>query len=270
MRIVLSALVFSALEFGGSGVATPTLDRVAVPLVAGNNLGGAAFTLEFFLKAAPGSNSLGPLCSSAADAWIEGHIVLDRDVYGPGDYGDFGASLMQGRIAFGLAQGSSGLTLCGSSDLRDGQWHHVALVRDTAGMLRLFVDGTLEGSAMGPSGDVSYRLGRVTPWPWDPFLVIGAEKHDAGPSYPSFAGRLAALRLSSVARYGAPFTPPSAPFAPDPATVGLYDFDEPAGSVVRDRALVQDGERRVNAACRPRPTRDAPWRPMLFDHGFEC
>jgi hypothetical protein len=270
MRGPLLALLLSAFEFGGSGVATPTLDRVAIPLVPGNNLGTGAFTLEFFLKAAPGSNPSGPACSAAGDAWIEGHIVLDRDVYGPGDHGDFGVSLMQGRIAFGIAEGALGLTLCGSSDLRDGQWHHVALVREASGLMRLFVDGLLQASALGPGGNVSYRLGRVTPWPWDPYLVIGAEKHDAGPSYPSFAGRIAELRLSAAARYAAPFSPPTAPFAPDVATVGLYGFEEAAGGLVRDRAGVADGERRVNALCLPRPTRDAPWRPMLFDDGFEC
>ncbi|GIX32487.1 MAG: hypothetical protein KatS3mg125_0443 [Lysobacterales bacterium] len=271
MRSFLLGLVFSsAFEFGGSGVATPTLDRVAIPLVPANNLGSGAFTIEFFLKAPPGSNPLGPACSPGADAWIEGHIVLDRDVYGPGDYGDFGVSLMQGRIAFGLAQGTIGLTLCGSSDLRDGLWHHVALVRESSGMLRLFVDGALQGSVMAPNGDVSYRLGRATPWPWDPYLVVGAEKHDAGPSYPSFAGRIAELRLSTIARYSVPFSPPAGPFAPDGATAGLFGFEDLSGILVRDRAGVQDGERRVNAACLPRPKRDAPWRPMLFDDGFEC
>lgn len=270
MSRLLIAIVLSALEFGGRGVNTPSLDRVVIPLLPANNLGAAAFTIEFFLKAAPGSNPLGPVCTPAADAWIEGHIIFGRDVYGPGDYGDFGVSLMQGRIAFGLAQGTVGLTLSGSSELRDGAWHHVAPVREPSGTLWLFVDGMLKAIALGPPGDVSYRLGRPTSWTRDPFIVVGAEKHDAGPSYPSFAGRLAELRLSTIARDSASFVPPSAPFAADSATVGLFGLQETSGSLVRDRAGVQDGERRVNADCFPRRTADAPWRPLVFDDGFEC
>ena len=45
---------------------------------------------------------------------------------------------------------------------------------------------TARGS--GPTGDVSYRDGRSTTSPDDPFLVIGAEKHDAGAAFPSYHG----------------------------------------------------------------------------------
>ncbi|MDW8478711.1 MAG: LamG-like jellyroll fold domain-containing protein [Xanthomonadales bacterium] len=271
MRWLLLLALPAALEFGGSGVASPTLDRAAIPLVAGNNLGAGAFTLELFVRVAPGSNLLAPPCGAAADAWIHGHVLLDRDVYGPGDFGDFGASLMQGRVAFGVNLGASGATACGSSDLRDGLWHHLALVRAADGTLRIFVDGVLEGSVAGPVGDVSYRLGRPSSWPWDPFLVIGAEKHDAGPSYPSFAGRVAEL---TALRPSPATTPPSVrrslPSPPMPTPWGSSRCDEGAGTTLRDRAGVQDGERRVNPGCLPRWRRDAPGRPSLHDDGFEC
>ena len=43
----------------------------------------------------------------------------------------------------------------------------------------------------------------------DPFLVIGAEKHDAGSLYPSYRGWIDEVRLSTVRRYtGSGFTRP--------------------------------------------------------------
>ncbi|MBL9021381.1 MAG: hypothetical protein JNL21_04245 [Myxococcales bacterium] len=63
---------------------------------------------------------------------------------------------------------------------------------------------------------------------------IAAEKHDAGPAYPSFAGTIDELRLSRVVRYAGPFTPVPSPFVSDPDTVALYHFDEGAGSVAFD------------------------------------
>jgi hypothetical protein len=85
----------------------------------------------------------------------------------------------------------------------------------------------LDGSGNGPTGDISYRDGRATSYPnSDPFLVIGAEKHDAGPAYPSFSGWIDEVRLSTVVRYASNFTPPAAPFVADGDTVLLYHFDD--------------------------------------------
>jgi hypothetical protein len=61
---------------------------------------------------------------------------------------------------------------------------------------------------------------------WDRYLVIGAEKHDAGSAYPSYNGHVDELRLSTVLRYAASFTPPSLPFSADSDTVGLFSFDQ--------------------------------------------
>jgi hypothetical protein len=72
---------------------------------------------------------------------------------------------------------------------------------------------------------VSYRDGR-SGQPDDPYLVIGAEKHDAGPQFPSFSGWVDEVRVSNVIRYAANFTRPAGPFTADANTVGLYHFDE--------------------------------------------
>src|SRR3972149_1239090 len=57
-----------------------------------------------------------------------------------------------------------------------------------AGRLQIYRAGLLDGEARGPTGDMSYADGRTTAYPNDPFLVLGAEKHDAGSAYPSFNG----------------------------------------------------------------------------------
>lgn len=223
-----------SLRFLGTGA--DDVDRVKIALDAPNrevDVGGA-FTVEFWMRALPGENPSGP-CTFGNDNWITGHVVVDRDVYGPGDAGDYGISLFADGVAFGVAVGANGAGICGGGDLSDDAWHHVAAVRSATGALSLWVDGALAGSSPGPTGDLSYRDGRATSWPAsDPFLVLAAEKHDAGATYPSFSGWLDELRISTIARYDAPFTPPSTAFAPDAETAALYHFDEGAGDTLRD------------------------------------
>lgn len=197
---------------------------------------GEDFTIEFFMRAEPGENQ-SRSCVTGEAGWINGNIMVDRDIYGGGDYGDFGLSLYGdgGVLSFGVTRETSGDTLCGVTNVVDGEWHHVAVTRSSeTGLLQLYVDGELDGSANGPVGDVSYRDGRQTPWPNDPFLVIGAEKHDAGSAYPSFSGWFDELRISSIVRYTDDFTPPVEPFVTDEHTLGLYHFDEGQGDKVTD------------------------------------
>jgi hypothetical protein len=239
----------TSLRFFGNGVAAPQQDRVTIALDAPArpvDVGAGDFTIELWLKSAAGNAS--GACVSGGDGWIDGNIVLDRDVFGSGDAGDFGLSLFGagGRLAFGVDAGGSGTTICGASDVADGAWHHVALTRRASdGQLRLFVDGQLDASGAGPSGDVSYRDGRATAYPSsDPFLVLGAEKHDAGAAYPSFHGWIDELRVSTAVRYAAAFAPPAAPFAADAATAALYHFDAAPGActgVVADAASAAGG-----------------------------
>jgi hypothetical protein len=94
--------------------------------------------------------------------------------------------------------------------------------------------------------------------------VIGAEKHDAGPEYPSFRGWIDEVRISRIIRYRGAFTPPTAPFTPDPDTVALYHFNEGAGVTVRDSSGApggpSDGALRVGGSpAGPAWSEDTPW-----------
>jgi glucose/arabinose dehydrogenase len=231
----------TSLRFFGTG--QNDIDRVKIRVdgpAKPADVGATDFTLEWWMRGLPGENASEAVGCDANDGWITGNIIFDRDVYGPGDQGDFGVSLTGGRVAFGVAFGSSGNTICGGTDVTDDAWHHVAVTRRFSdGRLRIYVDGVLDAEGpgnVGNSRNVSYRDGRTTAYPnSDPFLVIGAEKHDAGSAYPSYRGWIDEVRLSTVQRYTATtFTRPFSPLAPDGNTAALYHFDEGSGDVVGD------------------------------------
>lgn len=236
-----------SLRFYGTG--SGGVDRVVVPLGAGTpvNVGTGDFTIEFWIKGALAANPATG-CNTANDAWINGHVVIDRDVYGGGDYGDYGISLLGGKVAFGVSNGGSGATVCSSAAVLDNAWHHVAVTRRASdGRMQVWVDGALAGAnASSPAGgNVSYRVGRSTSYPADPTLVFGAEKHDAGSAYPSFNGWLDEVRVSTTLRYTAAFAPPTARFAVDVSTAALYHFDEGTGTSVADAVGSSPGTRVV-------------------------
>lgn len=251
-----------SLRFYGSGV--HDIDRVKIALEGRSvNVGAGDFTIELWLRALPGENAA-PACAAEDRAWIYGNILIDRDVFDSGDYGDYGIALRGGRLVFGVSRGASEAAICGSSQVDDGAWHHIAVTRHAdSGALRIFVDGKLDASGNGPSGDISYRAGRATSHAADPFLVIGAEKHDAGPEYPSFSGWIDELRFSTVLRYAAPFSPPGGPFSPDESTAALYHFDEGQGDQAVDSAITP-GERshgRLRFGGRPGGPEGPAWSP---------
>ncbi len=255
----------SSLRFYGNGVAAPDLDRVKIAIddVANNlpgppaDVGSSDFTIEFWLKAAAADNTAAAVSCGNNINWIYGNIVVDRDRYGQDR--KFGLSLAGGQLVFGVSgDGSGDRTICGTSNVLDAVWHHVAVQRRRSdGQLSLYVDGALEAQADGPDGDLSYPDDGVPCANCcngsncnfsDPFLVLAAEKHDAGAAYPSYNGFLDELRLSNTLRYNSNFTRPSAAFSTDPTTVALYHFDEGSGDVIADTSMASggpsDGERR--------------------------
>jgi hypothetical protein len=211
------------------------IDNPAVPADVGGN-----FTFEFWMKANLADNDSWP-ANCGGFNWIYGNIIFDRDILGSGDYGDYGISLHNGRIRFGAGNGNGENTICGSTNVANGVWHHIAITRNSSGngQMRIYVDGVQDASDMGPTGDMSYGDGQSGA-PDDPFLVIGAEKHDIDNNqYPSYNGYLDEVRLSNIVRYTSTFTPPSAPFATDGNTVALYHFNEgPLGKCTNGATVI--------------------------------
>jgi hypothetical protein len=235
-----------ALQFFGNALSDSGRVKIMIDDPADNAPGpdvdvGLDFTIEFWLLARAEDNRKPKIECGEGIAWIHGNIILDRDRYAqPRKYG---VSLLGGHLAFGVSSAHGDLTICSQAPVTSGRWHHVALTRTRDGQMAIFIDGRKDASANGPEGDVSYPDDGIPQSHCggpcvgsDPFLVIGAEKHDVGPEYPGFAGLLDELRISSTVRYRDTFSPPSSRFVADAATAALYHFDEGVGRVVADSA----------------------------------
>jgi hypothetical protein len=143
--------------------------------------------------------------------------------------------------------------------------------RRSDGSLWPFVDGQLQAHGDGPDGDISDPDDGVPRnfcggpcLAFEPSLVFGAEKHDAGPAYPSFSGWLDEVRLSSTLRSSGPFTPPAQPFTPDALTAALHHLDEGQLDVVGDSSGAplgpSTGVRRFGGTPPgPQWSRETPW-----------
>jgi Concanavalin A-like lectin/glucanases superfamily len=108
------------------------------------------FTIGFWLK----GTQLGPDSAS----WSSGPRIINGDV--PGVHLDFNLSLTLDKLAMGC--GNPGDAAADSSALEsqrsvvDGSWHHVALTRDgDLGVWSLFVDGLLDATRTGATGDLT-------------------------------------------------------------------------------------------------------------------
>ena len=237
-----------SLRFFGTG--SGDVDRVKIRIDDPANslpgppadVGATDFTIEFYMQAAAADNTAAAINCGMNSNWINGNVVVDRDRFNQPS--KFGVAIAGGRIAFGVTSDSGSLTLCGTTNVLDNAWHHIAVERRRSdGRLWIFVDGALDAQSSGsePIGDISYPDNGV-PRNFcggpctrsDPFLVLGAEKHDAGAAFPSYNGFLDELRVSTKLRYTAAFPRPKAPFAPDPYTAALYHFDEGNGNTVYD------------------------------------
>jgi hypothetical protein len=151
-----------ALQFNG------TDSSVQIPCSIG---AGGSFTIAFWMKtSSTGASGL---------TWYNGTGLVDGDVTGTAN--DFGVSLLGGKIAFGI--GNPDTTLQSTVAVNDGQWHHVAITRNSLdGMMAIYLDGNLNTNSFGPLG------ARMAP----PSLLLGSLHGAVGRFY---NGLLADVRL---------------------------------------------------------------------------
>ncbi len=206
------------------------LDNPARPV----DVGETNFTIEWWMKAQPGENTA-PTQEPIYENWVLGNVIFDRSVIDDENNNEYGVSLQDGRITFGVNSSGSSETMIGTTDVTDGAWHHIAITRSLDGWMHIFVDGQLDASELGPSGNISYLDGHTIYDPNDPYLVVGAEKFDYNPAQrPAFHGWLDEVRFSTIIRYAGNFTPPDNVFVPDAETVALLHFDEGSGDAAND------------------------------------
>ncbi|MBZ0113665.1 MAG: LamG domain-containing protein [Thermoanaerobaculia bacterium] len=295
-----------SLRFFGTGVGPPgQQDRILIPVDDNTpgassspiDVGAGSFTIEWWVRGLVEDNDT-PNAGGDIElfdySWIDGNIILDRDVW-CGTANAFGVSLAGGFVRFGVDSGDfepSNDTIEGNVVVLDGTWHHVAVVRDAVvGDLTIVVDGSEDfRSTPGISTvDLSYPddgvpvtgdcgTGQLTPYGW--FLVVAAEKHDAGAAYPSFNGFVDELRIWNVARTDAEIAADrfSVLSPSPPGLVGSYRFEEGSGTVLGDSSgsASPDGELRSGTSGDGEwfsrsvdPLNTAPIGEFLFADGFE-
>jgi hypothetical protein len=111
------------------------------------------FSITYWVK----TTATGP-----AGQWWQGDGLVDGET--PGAVNDFGTSLVGSGVAFGV--GNPDTTITSLRAINDGLWHHVTATRDNvSGLMKLYVDGTLQSSITGPVGTRSapsaLRLGGI-------------------------------------------------------------------------------------------------------------
>ena len=114
--------------------------------------------------------------------WWQGQGLVDGEVANV--VNDFGVSLLGSRLAFGV--GNPDTTIQSTSNINDGAFHHVAVTRNaTTGAMVLYVDGTQQATATGPTGTRSAAAN----------LRIGSLQTNLN----FFAGQIDEVRLFGVA-----------------------------------------------------------------------
>jgi hypothetical protein len=124
--------------------------------------------------------------------WWEGAGLVDSEK--GGFHKDFGVAIAGGKIMFGVGNTAAAVTLVSSSSVNDGAWHTVRASRTVGGMMRLYIDGTLETWYL--------NAGQVGLLDATAHTLIGAqlgEDHVAGsPSFTAgkfFTGSLRSVRI---------------------------------------------------------------------------
>jgi hypothetical protein len=191
------------------------------------------FTWEMWIRpsATAGDNGTNP--SEGADyasTATRGNIIVDGDSL---ESRGFIIGLGAGRIYLGVNNSGGARTLIGSSDLRDGQWHHVAAqFTASSGLMEVFADGDEEDSITGPAGAVNYDGNAPAT---DGYHYLAKEKLEYDELSFGFAGAIALIRVSDVRRYtGTTYAVPTEPFTTDANTVGLYLMGEGSGTTMGD------------------------------------
>lgn len=228
-----------ALRFYGNAVSQ--IDRVRIPLEDGAstqypvNVGAGSFTVEAWLRCNYADNA-----STATDEDARySNIVYDRDSWGEQRGHVWGVTRSGGSLVACFGQAGSGgawATIFSTSNIGDGEWHHVAVTRNqSTGQVRIWVDGVSEASGTYDTTNWSYPAGHTVGSGQDnEYAVIGTEKHDVGYGY---NGQVDELRISDSVRYTGTFTP-GRRFEPDANAVGLYHCDEGSGTTLVDSATV--------------------------------
>jgi hypothetical protein len=202
-----------------TNTAVPTL----VPTATNTPVPGSNFALAFAGNDQLRGNAVPGLTGSqTVEFWVRPDTTgQDAVLVATGANNGWSLELNGGRPTWWMLNAAnSWQVVTHPSTLAAGAWSHVALSYNaTNGSAQLFVNGT-----PGPQTTV----GALT---IGPSLFVGGVN-----PYGFLAGQLDELRFSNGVRYSTTFTPPSAAFTLDAATLALFSFDEGSGQTTADRS----------------------------------
>jgi hypothetical protein len=168
----------NALNFDGSN------DKVTVTDNTVGNFGTGAFTVEFWMNTTKGNSNLiskRSVCG-AVSLW---NIKLN----GNNVFAEF--------LSDNTGAGYTGIS--SSVSVTDGQWHHVAVTRNTAGLVTIFVDGANTGS--GTNGLATpTNVGTATTNTANVTIAASACGLTNSPSVANFKGSMDEVRLWGTER----------------------------------------------------------------------
>lgn len=173
------------------------------------------FTLEAWIKTTTSLNGT---------QHFQGRGVIDADVIGGTNQNDFSATVLNGRLAFGV--GNPDITIQGSSTVSDDQWVHVAATRrGSTGEIAVFVNGELEASGTSPN-----RNPLIDP----ETIAIGG-----GSLVRNFVGLIDEVRLWNVVRSPEAIRAGVREITPAdaPGLVAYYRFEDGGGDQAQDSSL---------------------------------
>lgn len=178
---------------------------------------GDDFTIEAWIRTTQ---------SLSGTRHFQGRGIIDADLVG--DANDFSSEVLNGGFAFGV--GNPDITLQSTSTVATGQWVHLAASRAAAtGELRVFVNGTLEGSS------VSSNRGALDA---PPTIAIGGAH-----LIRNFIGEIDEVRLWSVVRSAEQIrtTLRQRLDGNDPGLVGYFRFEDRGSETTEDTSGVSTG-----------------------------
>lgn len=176
------------------------------------------------------------------EMWFKPDSVLTNDTHDPdwtylfgknfggNEEGDLGIGWRraEGRLLFFMQDGTNTTNLDQSDKIDEvffPRWYHIAATWNTAGNMRIFIDGKLAAEAesavplLGGEQQIAIGGGAADLW---------------NERFESFRGMIDEVRFSVVERYTEDFELPTAPYETDEFTLALWHFDEGSGDVAED------------------------------------
>lgn len=201
-----------------------TVSGSAAVSTAQSKFGGASFELSGgYATVAMGPNLVLGSGDFTIEMWVRTTDASQKTLL---EYGNaWNLTMHQGGLYWEDDGSGGGVTLSGVVSVNDGQWHHIAVTRES-GIYRLFIDGAKDFEYIYNSGDYSGQ---------HPLGIGAAILYPSAPE--NFVGHIDDLRITKgVARYSGAFSVPTEAF-PDEGLVSAVNAYCAAPSMLGDPAV---------------------------------